>query len=75
MSEWERRYLEDATETALAEESDDLEVVDGEGGFRVCIGVFGVRAGCLARGVEFGGTRATVAHLGHPEGVGGGAQV
>ena len=41
MSAWERRYLEDATETALAEESDDLEVVDGEGGFRVCIGVFG----------------------------------
>ena len=45
VSAWERRYLEDATETALAEESDDLEVVDGEGGFRVCIGVFGVRAG------------------------------
>ena len=45
MSAWERRYLEDTTETALAEESDDLEVVDGEGGFRVCIGVFGVRAG------------------------------
>ena len=45
MSERERRYLEDATETALAEESDDLEVVDGEGGCRVCSGVFRVGAG------------------------------
>ena len=45
MSAWERRYLEDATETALAEENDDLEVVDGEGGFRAWNGVFGVRAG------------------------------